>query len=195
MKRLFLIFLVCTTFNSILNAAPYEHYTKCPYWEYGQIVYYNGVQQNVNGSTPPLEFCWDATRVEGLGLVSIDGVLYESPYENLITNETLFFWFGNKVYYTYGEDYVGLVVKIVVMGYEQKAPIVWLNSVSGTLVSQKDFTSPSGNVFNGREYTFFIRNMPLSQYTGDFSELKMDGELRVYSGSNTSILKDSVYIN
>lgn len=81
------------------------------------------------------------------------------------------------------------------MGYEQKAPIVWLNSVSGTLVSQKDFTSPSGNVFNGREYTFFIRNMPLSQYTGDIFELKMDGELRVYSGSNTSILKDSVYIN
>ncbi|WP_066354029.1 hypothetical protein [Aliarcobacter skirrowii] len=51
------------------------------------------------------------------------------------------------------------------------------------------------NVFNGREYTFFIRKMPLSQYTGDIFELKMDGELKVYSGSNTSILKDSVYIN
>jgi len=192
MKRLFFIILGLIAFNSTLNAAVYPYSTKCPQWEHGQIVYYNGVQQNVNGSTPPLEFCWDATRIEGM--IKYDGTFYE--YEELLTaNQTIFNWYGYYIYNMYGEDYIGLFVRVVVMGYEQKTPIVRLNSTTGVLVQKNDILSPSGSIWNGYEYIFFINKMPLSIFTGNLNELGMAGELKVYSGSNTSILKDSVYIN
>ena len=153
------IFLSIISLCIFLSAAPYEYPTKCPQWEHGQIVYYNGIQQNVNGSTPPLEFCWDATRIEGLGLVSVNGTLYQSLFENLVSNESLFYWFANNIHYVYGEDYIGLYVKVLVTGYEQKTPIVWLGTTTATLVSKRDILSPSGNLWNGYEYTFFIRKM------------------------------------
>lgn len=191
MKRLFLIILGFIAFNSILNAAVYPYQTKCPQWEHGQIVYYDGIQQNINGSIPPLQFCWDATRIEGM--IKYDGDFYE--YEELLTsNQTFFNWYGYYIHPFYGEEYIGLFVRVVVMGHEQKTPIVRLNTTSGLLVQRNDILSPSGNIWNGYEYIFFIRKIPLDEFTGNLNDLSMSGELKIYNGSNINELKDYVYI-
>ncbi len=191
MKRLFFIILGFVSFNSMLNAAIYQYSTKCPQWEHGQIVYYNGIKQNVNGSTPPLEFCWDATRIEGM--IKYDGIFYQ--HKELLTSiQSTFNWYGYYIYNTYGEDYLGLFVRVVVMGYEQKTPIVRLGITPGVLYQRNDILSPSGNIWNGYEYVFFINKMPLNTFNGNLNELGMAGELKVYSGNNVSILKDLTYI-
>ncbi|MDN5108097.1 hypothetical protein PJV93_11365 [Aliarcobacter butzleri] len=189
MKKLFLVILGFILFGISLNAATYNK-TKCPQWEHGAIVYYNGVQQNVRGATPPTEFCWDATLIQGYGYYN--GAWYSQ--ESLQSSESFADWYANYIHYIYGENYVGIYVKVVVMGYEQSTPTVKLGSTTGVLVEKNDILSPSGNIWNGYEYIFFINKMPLSQYTGTLAERNMEGELKVYSGTNGA-LKDVTYIH
>ncbi|MCT7610241.1 hypothetical protein N5U14_05240 [Aliarcobacter butzleri] len=183
MKKLFLLIYI---FSINLNAAKYEYNTKCPQWEIGSKIIYEGVQIY---NPPAKDFCWDATKIEGYGIYN--GVPYRA--ENLTSKQTIANWYANDIEYVYGEDFIGLYVYVVVMGYESKTPVVTLNGISGKLISSRTILSPSGNTYNGKEFKFFMRHIPLSQYTGTLSERKMSGELKVHDIGYK--LKETTYIN
>lgn len=185
MKKLFLTIITLTLFSISLNAANYPN-SKCPQLEQGDIVYYNGVQQNVPG-TMPSAFCWDALKIEGLGYYG--GYWY--PGEFLTTNESLADWYANYLYNIYGETHIGVYVTIVVMGYTQVVPTVKIGATIGTLIETTDIVSPIDKIHNGKVYRFFVRKIPLSQYIED-SQLDVNGYLEVYDGAT---LKDSTYIH
>lgn len=193
MKKLFLVVFGLVLFSINLNAAKYPYTTKCPQWELGAIVYYNGVKQNVRGATPPTEFCWDAIRVEGA--ILNNGELYEYN-ELLTTNESKvnLFAINKRPYNFYSEPHYGIYVRIVVMGYKQSTPGVKFGSRYGVLVQKNDIWSPSGKTWNGNEYVFFIGKMSVNEYQNNKLNLDVEGSLEVYSGTNGA-LKDVTYIH
>lgn len=186
MKKLFLTILLISLYCINLNAA---YNSKCPRWESGGVVIYNGVQQNVAGSAPSA-YCWDAVKIEGL--VYYNGSFYDNSYENLVTTETTYNWFSsiNNKLYVYGEDYYGVYVTVDVLGYPQNIPTVKLNSTIGILVSTSNIASPSGSILNGKEYRFFIRKIPVAQAVY-MSDIDVSGSLEVYDGAT---LKDTTTI-
>jgi len=199
MKKLFLSIAVLFTFNINLNAdlnselglssAPYP--INCPRWEHGQVVHYKGVQQNVAGTTPEA-FCWDIVRIEDTGIRFINSWQYKwEKYENIIRDESSYFWFANRIKYIYGEDYIGLYVKVVVIGMPSTTPFVRLNAIHGVLMGREAVLSPSRNILNGFEYTYFIPRRPLNTWNGTLNELQMAGELTVHTFGE---LRDKVKI-
>ncbi|MFW2553701.1 hypothetical protein [Aliarcobacter butzleri] len=193
MKKLFLVILGFFLFSINLNAAKYDKETKCPQWEQGAIVYYNGIQQNVRGATPPTEFCWDATAIEGGVYLNQTQTWYK--YTDLLTtNESrIDFISSPRVYNFYSEPHYGIYVYVVVMGYKQSTPIVKFGSRYGVLVQKNDIWSPSGNIWNGNEYVFFIGKVSVND-AEYISDLDVEGSLEVYSGTN-GVLKDVTYIH
>jgi hypothetical protein len=189
MKKLFLTLFGFALFSLSLNAANYPN-SKCPQWEQGDIVYYNGVQQNVAG-TAPSAFCWDATKISGL--VVVGESYYDNVYENLTSIQSLYNWFSsiNNTYYVYGEYYYGVYITVVVMGYPQNEPTVKIGSTIGTLIQTTNIYSPIDTILNGKEYRFFVRKIPVSQAVY-MSDIDVEGYLEVYDGAT---LKDSTYIH
>lgn len=189
MKKLFLTLFGFALFALALNAANYPN-SKCPQWEQGDIVYYNGVQQNVAG-TAPSAFCWDAIKISGL--VKIGESYYDNIYENLTSIQSLYNWFSSikSTYYVYGENYYGVYITVVVMGYPQNVPTAKIGSTIGTLIQTTNIYSPINNILNGKEYRFFVRKIPVSQAVY-LSDIDIEGNLEVYDGAT---LKDSTYIH
>lgn len=175
--------------NISLNAAKYPYTTKCPQWELGDIVYYNGIQQNATGSTPPQEFCWDAVAIHGA--LFVNGSLLNTG-EELISNESYYDWLAGYKHTVYGEEFWGTIFRVVVFGQALQTPIVTFNDVSGNLISSSDIKSPSGNTFNGKEFLFFVRHTTVASAVY-ISDLDIQGNLKVYdSGFN---LKELTYIH
>lgn len=189
MKKLFLTLFGFALFGLSLNAANYPN-SKCPQWEQGNIVYYNGIQQNIAG-TAPSAFCWDAIKIEGYGIYN--GVAYRS--EVLNTNTSLANWYidisQNGTYYVYGENHYGVYITVVVMGYPQNVPTVKIGSTIGTLIQTTNIYSPINKILNGKEYRFFVRKIPVSQAVY-MSDIDIEGNLEIYDGAT---LKDSTYIH
>ena len=175
MKKLFLTILLVSLYCINLNAA---YNSKCPRWEAGGVVIYNGVQQNVAGSAPAA-YCWDAVTIEGYA--EYNGVKYGS--ESLISNISFLNWLANKTSYVYGENYYGVYITVDVLGYPQNVPTVKLGSTIGVLVSTVNIYSPSGSILNGKEYRFFIRKIPVAQAVY-MSDIDVNGYIEVYDGAN-----------
>lgn len=186
MRKLFLALFGFVLFSLSLNAANYPN-SKCPQWEQGDIVYYNGVQQNVAG-TAPSAFCWDATKI--YGSIYYGGIRYTNQYENLISNESKYDWLAYYTYNVYGEDFLGVLVEVIVMGYPQNVPTLKIGSTIGTLIQTTNIYSPISNILNGKKYIFFVRKIPASQAVY-LSDIDIKGYLEVYDGT----LKDSTYIH
>lgn len=146
------------------------------------------MQQNVPG-TAPSAFCWDATKI--YGSIYYGGILYTNQYENLITNESTYDWLAYYTYNVYREDFVGVLIEVIVMGHHQNVPTVKIGSTIGTLIQTTNIYSPISNILNGKEYIFFIRKIPVSQ-AEYMSDIDVEGYLEVYDGAT---LKDSTYIH
>jgi hypothetical protein len=83
MKKLVFMLLALGLF--IINAQAADLPSKCPKWEHGQVVYYNGIPQNTPG-TAPSSFCWDAVEIDG-----DDGIYngYRYHTETLTSSQSL----------------------------------------------------------------------------------------------------------
>jgi|GEM_PF-5599389 len=158
MKKLFLAIVLLFVFNTSSSVAKYPYSTKCPQWNLGQTVSYKGVKQNRPYSAVPTEFCWDIVQIEGLGLYN--NSFYASEF--LTTNQSLADWFAWHIRHVYGEDFVGIYVKVVVFGHGPRTPIIVFHGSAGNLIEEKDIISPNGSTYNGKEFKFFIRYKPLA---------------------------------
>ncbi len=123
-----------------------------------------------------------------------DGSYEVIDIENTTSNQTSAYWFGYLPYNLYGIDYYGLFVSVVVMGVNQKEPFVRFGTTHGELVGRQNILSPSGNIWNGYIYTYFIRKIPVDQFTGILSEISMNGVVKVYNGKNINSLEDYLFI-
>ena len=156
MKKIFLFILSLCLFSISLNASPYPYHTKCPQWNLGDIVFYEGIQQNLTPSTAlPLEFCWDAVAIYG-GIYS-NGSFFQA-YEELKTKESTANWYASFKETVYGEEFWGTIFRVVVFGSAPSIPILTFNNTSGNLIFQQNIISPNGSTYNGKEFLFFVRH-------------------------------------
>jgi len=186
MKKLLLAIISFGMFFTYANGA-------CQGWEHGQVI--PGAGQP-NGSTSPKAYCWEASLIEGTGLIAHNGNLYSFEKEDLKDkDETVLTWFATKTYHMeYGIRYFGIYFSFDIYGFPQYAPERVYTSFGkrGRLIKTINIPSPSGKIWNGKRYIYFIPYKKVSE-AKTYNDINIKGKISVYGfgkGINTELLDE-----
>ena len=163
-KLIFMILSLGMLFTSNASADGY-----CGNWELSDL----------SGTTPPTPYCWQVSDIEGLLEYQSSYYYDEIPLSG--RTDSYFDFYAYSSGYSGSVLYYGIYVFVEVYGYPNNVPKVTMNYVGGTLVSQDQVLSLSGDIINGTRYKFFMPYIEQSMVSG-INDINLNSTIRVYDG-------------